>query len=300
MRSPLVSVIIPCYNQGRFLAEAIESALGQTYPNVEVIVVNDGSTDDTAEVAANYKEQIIYLEQDNKGLPAARNAGIKIASGDFIATLDSDDTWMPHKLEMQMPLFHDHSVALVGSAYHSFNSETSQIIRTFHVQAEATYHDFMEANRIGVLTAVFPRHICEQVGLFDECLNACEDWDLWIRITVHHMCRNINIPLAKYRIHSSNMSYDDERMLQARLKVLWKNRHAHQNCSKCISSYRKGVDYAWSLYYQPIIEEMKMEGLFSPSSWHRFIKRLRGRRLHFCMWYYRRRIRWISRKLVKL
>lgn len=95
---PLVSVIIPCYNQARFLAEAIESALGQDYPAKEVIVVNDGSPDITRDVAYGFREEIVYLEQDNKGLSGARNEGIRASRGEYVAFLDSDDIYLPHTL----------------------------------------------------------------------------------------------------------------------------------------------------------------------------------------------------------
>ena len=118
MTEPLVSVIIPCYNQGKYLAEAIESALNQTYPHVEVIVVNDGSTDNTAEVAARYAGRITYVEQENGGPSAARNAAIGVATGSLIAHLDSDDRWSPQKLERQVPMFADPQ----KTAFHSGSS----------------------------------------------------------------------------------------------------------------------------------------------------------------------------------
>jgi glycosyltransferase involved in cell wall biosynthesis len=100
--APLVSVVIPTYNYARFVSEAVDSVLAQTYPSLEVVVVDDGSTDDTREVLARYGDRIRYIYQPNAGLPAARNTGIKAARGEFIGLLDSDDVFHPRKFELQM------------------------------------------------------------------------------------------------------------------------------------------------------------------------------------------------------
>src|SRR5690242_14754403 len=102
MTSPLVSVVIPAYNYGRFVGEAVDSVLAQSYPHVETIVVDDGSQDDTRERLAHYGNRIRYIYQQNQGLPAARNTGIRHSSGELIAFLDADDTWHPRKLEIQV------------------------------------------------------------------------------------------------------------------------------------------------------------------------------------------------------
>jgi len=103
-----VSVIIPCYNQARFLAEAIQSALDQDYPNKEVIVVNDGSPDNTREVAAAFGDRIIYIEQPNNGAAGARNAGIRASKGEYIAFLDADDVCLPGRLALQAAILDQH------------------------------------------------------------------------------------------------------------------------------------------------------------------------------------------------
>jgi len=98
MTSPLVTVVIPTYNYGRYICETVESALGQTYSPVEIIVVDDGSMDDTRERLATYGDRIRYIHQQNRGLSAARNTGIQAARGEFVALLDSDDLWLPDKV----------------------------------------------------------------------------------------------------------------------------------------------------------------------------------------------------------
>ena len=111
-----VSVVIPTYNYGHFVAEAVESALKQTYPNLEVIVVDDGSNDDTAERLRQFGNQIIYIYQQNKGLSSARNAGIRRATGEWVAFLDADDVWHAEKIAKQLAAVGgDHDIGLIGS-----------------------------------------------------------------------------------------------------------------------------------------------------------------------------------------
>src|SRR5438445_9254645 len=115
MNKDLVSVVIATYNYGRFVTQAVESVLAQTYVNIEIIVVDDGSDDDTREQLAPYGDRIRYIYQENQSVAAARNTGIRAATGDLIAFLDADDVWHPHKLELQMHYLADHpAVALVA------------------------------------------------------------------------------------------------------------------------------------------------------------------------------------------
>ena len=124
-----VSVIIPTYNYGRFIAETIESALGQTLLPHEVIVVDDGSTDETAEVVASFGERVRYIYQENAGVCAARNRGVAASSGDLIAFLDADDIWEPTKLEKQAAKFADPDVGLVHCGMREFDSDTGETIK---------------------------------------------------------------------------------------------------------------------------------------------------------------------------
>ena len=108
MPEPLVSVVIPSFNYARFLVDCVDSALAQTYPHREIIVVDDGSTDNTRQVLEHYGDKIVYIHQSNQGLSQARNTGIHAAKGEFIALLDSDDLWHPRKLELQIRCMKDH------------------------------------------------------------------------------------------------------------------------------------------------------------------------------------------------
>lgn len=169
-----VSVIIPTYNYARYLGEAIDSALGQTLAPLEVIVVDDGSTDDTPELLAAYGDRIRVLRQKNAGVAVARNSGIAAARGEYVAFLDADDTWLPRKLELQMPLFTG-SVGLVHCGL-----EFGTAIQLPRVDGDV-------ANALLLLepdvihgpgsTVVVPKHVAEEAGGFDPSLPASEDWD---------------------------------------------------------------------------------------------------------------------------
>jgi len=130
-QDPLVSIVIPTYNYGNFVSEAVDSALAQTYNNIEVIVVDDGSTDNTKDVLVKYNESIRYIHKENAGLPAARNTGIEQAKGEYIAFLDSDDQWLADKVELQMEIFKSNDqVGLVSCAGYHVNDLGQMIDKT--------------------------------------------------------------------------------------------------------------------------------------------------------------------------
>jgi glycosyltransferase involved in cell wall biosynthesis len=247
-------VIIPCYKQAHYLPEAVDSALQQTYPRVEVVVVNDGSPDDTAVVARKYGDRIVYVEQDNAGLPAARNAGIRRSSGELVAFLDSDDRWLPRKLERQVPLFADKAVGLVHGGYRSFDEsgirwETSPELN----EGDAIdLHRLLTGNRLGVLTAVARRDALVTTGGFDETLTSCEDWDLWIRIVARYQVRCWPEVVAEYRLQSASMSRNYRRMYRMRRAVLRKNSRLHGRCPDCDASVRMGLQRARAMYLDSV------------------------------------------------
>ena len=124
MKQPLVSVIIPNYNYGHFLAQSIDSVLAQTYPNIEIIVVDDGSSDDSAEVLMTYSDKIKWIKQSNQGVSAARNKGTAASKGELIAFLDADDVWLPEKIEKQVRVFHaENEIGLVHCGLVDFDDE---------------------------------------------------------------------------------------------------------------------------------------------------------------------------------
>jgi glycosyltransferase involved in cell wall biosynthesis len=214
-----ISVIIPCYNQAHFLAEAIQSALDQDVPDLEVVVVNDGSPDNTREVAAHFGDRIRYIEQENGGLSSARNTGIRAARGEYIAFLDSDDVYLPGALVILAGCLDNHpNVGLVCSDALLFDRKGD-----FGLKSQWSGRPRNPANfRWETVeycatpsTVMVRREVFDQVGPFDEYLkNAAEDWLMWVHISRYYDMAYIDQPLVRYRIHDRNATRNLERIHQ--------------------------------------------------------------------------------------
>ena len=203
MEHPLVSVIIPVYNGERYLAEAIESVLAQTYRLIEIIVVNDGSVDGTADIARSYKE-VRYIYQTNQGHGAAMNAGIKIAQGEFIAFLDADDLWTPNKLSVQIGYLLEHpDVGYVIARMQNFLEPGAQLPP--RITKDLSLTDYA-ALCVGTLVA--RKTIFDQVGDFDNSYEHAKDVDWFVRAKEAGIHTAILPEILLYRrLHSSNRSY---------------------------------------------------------------------------------------------
>ena len=220
--SPLVSVIIPCYNQGRYLSDAIESVLTQTLASYEIIVIDDGSSDDTAAVAGRYAHRVRLITQSNAGLSAARNRGLVEARGRFVQFLDADDAILPTKLAMQVELLH--SSELPGTAYCNYTRGTDIDIyveppRPFaylppeHGQGsvlEQVARDWELRMSIPAHCFLFDRRLFAEHGVrFDISLPTHEDWDCWMSVlSLGGPTYFTNEVLAVYRISAGSMSSD--------------------------------------------------------------------------------------------
>ncbi len=197
--SILVSAVIPVYNYGRFVARAIDSVLAQTHAPVECVVVDDGSTDDTPQVLSGYGERIRALRQENRGLSAARNAGIRAARGAYVALLDADDTWKPEKLARQLAAVKaDPAIGAVGCGYEwihadgpprRFEGKAWPTERRERLRALAMRETWLGGSGSGALVR---RKVFDEVGFFDERLRCAEDWDMWLRIADRY--RIVNVP----------------------------------------------------------------------------------------------------------
>lgn len=208
---PKVSVIIPAFNQARFLREAVDSVLGQTLRDFEIIVVDDGSTDNTPEVAQSFTDRRVrYVCQENRGLAGARNTGIAMSSGEFIAFLDSDDTYSPHKLELQTDSLSEHpAVGLVASGY-QYVDEAGKLLgeeRPWLNCPKPTLESLLLGGLTAVHAVLIRRAWLERVGMFDASFRAAEDMDLWYRLGLAG-CEMEWVPAiaCQYRIHGQNMS----------------------------------------------------------------------------------------------
>jgi glycosyltransferase involved in cell wall biosynthesis len=197
-----VSAILPVYNGEAFLAEAIESVLRQAYEPLEVIVIDDGSTDRTAEIARGYGEKVRYLRQDNTGAAAARNNGLRLASGDVIAFIDADDLWPETKLVLQMERFQQDPTleVVVGRVQYFVPRQTSD--------GKVEFAPFMPPILGGNLGAgVYKRAVFEKLGYLDERYWYCDDVDLFMRIREQHIPMIvIDAVTLNYRIHNTNMT----------------------------------------------------------------------------------------------
>jgi hypothetical protein len=220
--TPLVSVVIPTYNYGHLAAAAVDSALAQTHPAVEVIVVDDGSTDDTTSRLAGYSDRIRVIRQENQGLSAARNTGIRAARGDYVALLDSDDAFHPRKLERQMAAFAARpELALVGTGMFSEEPPVWAAVPDTPPRVGTPKLDELVVRTcFAPSSAVIRKRCLDEVGLFDTELRSVEDRDMWIRVGARHQVGVIEEPLTWYRQTPGSMSRNPERMETNERKVL--------------------------------------------------------------------------------
>jgi len=206
-----VSVIIPNYNYAQYVGQAIDSVLNQTYSNIEIIVVNNGSTDNSLEVLKGFGNRICLVDQENLGQSGARKSGLSRATGDFIAFLDADDIWEPKKIEKQMLLFNP-KTELVYCGIRRLNESDQQHISTHLPQFKGScesaflHHPGISIVLSGESTAIFTRALVEKVGGFDPELNSAAGWDFFRRCSKHTDFDFVPEALTNYRVHGSNMS----------------------------------------------------------------------------------------------
>jgi glycosyltransferase involved in cell wall biosynthesis len=221
-----VSVVIPTFNSARFLAAAIDSALAQTLPPKEVIVVDDGSTDTTNEILDRYGDSIVVLRQPNSGVSHARNAGAARATGNVLAFLDSDDVWLPQKLEWQVERLQNCSVGLVHSAVRGIDEHDRVIFARRDGLSGWVARELLLLQRevivAGSSNCIIPKAIFEGVGGFDPNLSVSADWDLWLRIARSWPVAYVPEVLVEYRYHSKSMHRDVSIMRRDMLRALGK------------------------------------------------------------------------------
>ena len=227
-----VSLVIATFNHARFLPVAIDSALAQTLGGVEVIVVDDGSTDDTPAVLSRYARRVRVIRQANRGLAAARNAGLAVARGTYVSFLDADDVAMPTKVAEQAALLE--ASPTVGWTYCDVLIET---VATGHEMRASErfgyggrtvdgwlFAELIHGNFIPAIAPLIRRGALDSAGGFDDRLTALEDWDLWLRLSLVAEARYSPAVLVRYRVHPGGMSEDRSRMDENRFRVLDKLR----------------------------------------------------------------------------
>ena len=208
-KPPQVSVIIPTYNRGWIVGEAVDSVLAQDFTDYELIVVDDGSTDDTEAVLRGYGDRICILRQQNKGVSAARNAGIRSAAGDLISFLDSDDLWLPAKLSHQTAFFDRHPQAVACQTEETWirNGRRVNPRKRHRKPSGMIFEPSLALCLVSPSAVMIRRALFDRVGLFDERLPACEDYDMWLRISCRYPVHLLSTPLiVKRGGHSDQLS----------------------------------------------------------------------------------------------
>jgi glycosyltransferase involved in cell wall biosynthesis len=229
---PKVDIIIPAYNAARYLTAALCSVEAQTFEDWRILLIDDGSTDNTAEVAAPFADRLgqrfTYIKQENQGVSAARNAAIRNSSAEYMALLDSDDIWLPCRLAESLSYLESHPRVGVIHSSVAFVDETGVILQTFnapqkHGEGMIAPYIYMRKVHLPCPTVTFRRRCIETVGLFDESMRATEDRDLLLRIALHFEVGFIPKVLAHYRLSAASASADPNHMLRGQLRFIEKH-----------------------------------------------------------------------------
>lgn len=224
---PAISVIIPNYNHTQYLREAIGSVLAQTAPVREIIVVDDGSTDDCRAVVAGFGARVQYVFQENQGLAGARNTGLRHSCGELVGFLDADDQWRPTFVESLLAQAAEHPDATVyfcaAQAVDETGSPLPQIFGGPICPTHQIHHALLRANFLIPSTIAVRREPILQAGLFDVTLRSCEDWDLWLRLLPRHQFVGRDEALVLYRQHGASLSGNVAGMQRAARAVIEKN-----------------------------------------------------------------------------
>ncbi|MCJ7617299.1 MAG: glycosyltransferase [Desulfobacterales bacterium] len=270
-KNPLVSIIIPTYNRGWTLKEAIDSVLAQDFTDFELIVADDGSNDNTQDILNSYKEDIIVLHQGNKGVSAARNRGIASASGQYIAFLDSDDLWLPQKLSTQVDFFNTNPEALICQTEEKWirNGIFANPKKRHRKLSGDIFEQSLYLCLVSPSAVMMKRSLFEKTGIFDESLPACEDYDMWLRVSCRYPVFLIDTPLIikrgghddqlsrtsgqdRYRIQSLKKIIESklltDKQTMAAVKVLKEKCDIYAN--GCLKRGRKDK----ALYYNDLAE----------------------------------------------
>ena len=228
---PLVSVVMANYNYGRYLAAAVQSVLAQTLRDLELIVVDDGSTDDSLHVLEPFRRdprlRVVCVE--HLGQPRAKNAGIAEATAPYIAFLDADDIWHPEKLKLQLPLFEGRPKVGVVYSRRTLIDESGREL-AYH-QPKLFHGDILsnifQNNFVCFSSVVVRRAVFEHIGVFDPSLNLAIDYDLWLRVAGHYHFDFVDRPLVQYRVGHGNLSRRAGERLKTALLIMRRYLHEH-------------------------------------------------------------------------
>lgn len=253
----LVSIVIPCYDHARFLGEAIESALAQTWPQVEVVVVDDGSRDDSADVASRYPVRLV--RQINQGLSAARNAGLGASRGDIVIFLDADDRLYPAAAASAVAAFERSPSAMLAFGRCQLIDEDGRALLTNLPRVtDSFYAELLRRNYIWMpAMAACRREVFARVGAFDPKFNASADYDFYLRVARECPVVSHDTVVAAYRQHATNMSRNPVLMLDTTLAVLRRHRHSARRERDTWSAWRGGMRHWREFYGEHLVERFR-------------------------------------------
>ena len=245
----LVSIIVPAYNVAQYIRQSLSSILLQTYRELEIIIVNDGSTDNTGEILTEYEKKdprIIVITQQNKGLAAARNTGLKQAKGEYLCIFDSDDIMLPDKISQQhefLELHSEHGVCYSGS-YHFMDDNKNIYHHPVGVLSGSQYESLLHGNIINPNTVFFRHSVFEKYGGFDETLRSAEDWDYWLTLTYNGVRFGYQpLKLTLYRVRNNSLSANSIMMSQTPISVLDKQLNRSLVNDKQKEIIKSTIDY---------------------------------------------------------
>jgi len=274
---PAVSVIIPTYNRAGCLREAVDSVLAQDFKGFELIVVDDGSTDETPQLLRAYGDSLRIRRQENRGVSAARNAGIAASRGALIAFLDSDDLWLPGKLAHQVEFFKAHGDALICQTEEIWvrNGRRVNPGKRHRKRGGMIFAPSLDLCLVSPSAVMVRRELFQRVGFFDESLPACEDYDLWLRVSSRYAVHLIDIPLiVKRGGHADQLSRTaglDQFRIAAIVKLLDGDRLSveqrraavrtlERKCTVYAGGCRKRRRLAEAEHYEQLAQKMSESG----------------------------------------
>lgn len=244
MSNNKISIIIPTYNRGDFIGRAVKSVLEQDYNNIEVIIVDDCSTDNTEEVIRGLNDTRIKFIQhtQNKGANAARNTGIKAACGSFIAFQDSDDEWIPKKLSKQMKIFEESNDEKLGIVYTGFfkiqENRREYIPSKNIIKTSGNLHDvLLTTNFISTQSLLIKKECLLSVGLFDECLPRLQDWELLLRLSKQYHFYLVDEPLVNVYYTEGSISTNQKKLTETLTLILEKHYEDFAKDKKVLAGY---------------------------------------------------------------